>query len=103
MGVREQFGHHIKSGASYVYERDTRDHRVFANHGYSFKVLSELAGLGGDVKYLKGDIKANYSLTIFKDLVSPKNLDDFKLFIHECFSFVKSGWSFQSSIVSVRS
>ena len=70
MAVREQFGHHTKSAVSYVFERDTRDHRVFPSQGASVKVLSEFAGFGSDAKYWKNDVKINLNQLLFQDLVS---------------------------------
>ena len=64
----------------YVFERDTRDHPILPNHGSCAKLRTELAGLGGDAKFVKCDLKMSYYHNIFKDLVSTVVCVDLVLF-----------------------
>lgn len=51
--VREQSGHSLKSAIRHTWTRDTRDSKVLPNTGILLKAVHELAGIGGDARYLK--------------------------------------------------
>ncbi|TPX37012.1 hypothetical protein SmJEL517_g01061 [Synchytrium microbalum] len=68
LNVRQDAGHSLKSGISHSVVRDTRDDVTIPTRGYFIRLYKELAGLGGDVKYVKGEIDAQYSIPIFSGL-----------------------------------
>ena len=49
---------------------DTRDNRVLPSEGYLIKSTQEIAGLGGDVKYLKCEEDLQFNKSLFLDCVS---------------------------------
>lgn len=68
--VREQTGLNLKSALRHILSIDLRDDLIFPSHGSLFQVTSELAGLGGDVGFVKNEafVQGNYSL--YEDYVS---------------------------------
>jgi outer membrane protein insertion porin family len=54
--ARKEAGHSLKSSIQHQYSFDTRNEQVFPSKGAYFKVLQELAGLGGDVQFLKNEL-----------------------------------------------
>lgn len=63
--VREQSGHSLKSSLKYTNIIDRRDNKVLPNEGGFLKTSVEVAGLGGDVRFLKADSDYQYSRTFF--------------------------------------
>lgn len=55
--IREEAGHNLKSSIKHTWSRDTRDNRVLPSFGYMLKIVHELAGIGGDAKFLKQDVE----------------------------------------------
>ncbi|XP_062499801.1 sorting and assembly machinery component 50 homolog isoform X2 [Corticium candelabrum] len=55
LSVRENAGHNLKSSIRYSLLLDSRDDPVFPTHGSSFRINTELAGIGGDTKFIKSD------------------------------------------------
>jgi outer membrane protein insertion porin family len=50
----------LRSSVGYSVSKDTRDNRFDPSEGYSLKLDETLAGLGGDVKFLKTILSASY-------------------------------------------
>lgn len=67
--VREQAGHSLKSAVRHTWARDTRDSRVLPNTGTLFKLIHEVAGLGGDAQYLKQEAEFQVNKQLFLDSV----------------------------------
>ncbi|KAJ8982214.1 hypothetical protein NQ317_013516 [Molorchus minor] len=67
--VREQAGLSLKSSLRHVLSVDLRDDVIFPTSGSLFQLTSEVAGVGGDVGYLRNDffLQSNYS--IWEDVV----------------------------------
>ncbi|KAK4878105.1 hypothetical protein RN001_010611 [Aquatica leii] len=63
--IRESSGATLKSALRHILSIDGRDDRIFPACGTFFQLASEVAGLGGDVGFVKNDVflQSNYSLT----------------------------------------
>jgi outer membrane protein insertion porin family len=68
--VREQSGHSLKSSLIHSICMDRRKGNIFPTSGNLFELKSEFAGVGGDVGFLKNEIKIQSNLSLFKDFVS---------------------------------
>lgn len=68
--VREQAGVSLKSSLKHILSMDLRDDLIFPSGGSLFQLTSEIAGVGGDVGFLKNEffVQGNYS--VFEDFVS---------------------------------
>ena len=62
----------------HVYTHDTRDSSVLPNVGSLVKLTQELAGVGGDVNFLKKDVELQYNHPLPFDSVSMSKA------IHHC-------------------
>ncbi|CAG9815218.1 unnamed protein product [Phaedon cochleariae] len=62
--VRKESGLSLKSSLKHILSVDLRDELIFPSSGSFFQLTSEVAGLGGDVGFLKNDlfVQGNYSL-----------------------------------------
>ncbi|KAG5882368.1 hypothetical protein JTB14_036292 [Gonioctena quinquepunctata] len=62
--VRKEAGLSLKSALRHVLSLDLRDELIFPTEGSLFQLTSEVAGLGGDVGFLKNEffLQGNYSL-----------------------------------------
>ncbi len=58
--IREQVGKNINSSISHSLTYDDRNNKLDPSSGYYFRFSEEFAGLGGDSRYLKHDVKASY-------------------------------------------
>lgn len=68
--VRENAGSTLKSSLRNVLAFDTRKTVVFPTSGLLLKLTTELAGLGGNVGFLKNDVTLQVDLPIVADFVS---------------------------------
>jgi len=85
--VRENAGHTLKSAVKHIISRDLRDSNVFPSCGSLVKVVTELAGAGGNVAFLKNELKLQSNWALNDGLVTVqlsfnagvmKSLDDNK-------------------------
>lgn len=60
-----QEGNNVNSAIGQSFSYDVRDNRFAPTKGYYFNITQELAGLGGNSKYLKHDAKASYYYTVY--------------------------------------
>ncbi|KAL1502727.1 hypothetical protein ABEB36_007830 [Hypothenemus hampei] len=62
--VREQSGSTLKSSLKHILSMDIRDDLIFPSYGSLIEITSELAGLGGNIGFLKNELffQDNYSL-----------------------------------------
>jgi len=65
LGMVDQCGSSVKSSATYTYRKSTLDSKLVPSRGSNFELALEVAGLGGDVQYLRSQVqgKRYYSLT----------------------------------------
>lgn len=61
--VREQCGPNLKSAIRYIWTIDKRDSPLFPVSGSLMRLTTEMAGLGGDIGFLKNElaIQTNWS------------------------------------------
>jgi outer membrane protein insertion porin family len=64
--IRDQEGDNITSliGQSFLY--DKRDNKFNPNKGYFVKLNQDLAGLGGDSKFLRHEVRSGYFIPVFR-------------------------------------
>lgn len=67
--VRDQEGENITSAISQRLSYDSRDSTLFPTDGWLFWLDNEIAGLGGDVKYVSGKTGASYYYPIAENWV----------------------------------
>lgn len=62
--VRKESGLSLKSALRHILSVDLRNDNIFPSGGSLFQMTSEIAGLGGNVGYLKNDffLQGNYSI-----------------------------------------
>ena len=66
--VREDAGDSVKSSITHTYTQDSRDNKLLPTSGSLFRNTAELAGLGGDVSFLKNVIEASHSLHLTRGI-----------------------------------
>ena len=60
----------LKSAVSYTLGKDTRDNRFDPTEGYFTEILETFSGLGGDVNFLRSNLRGGYYKPyLFKSLV----------------------------------
>eukprot|EP00026_Physarum_polycephalum_P007497 Phypoly_transcript_07559.p1 GENE.Phypoly_transcript_07559~~Phypoly_transcript_07559.p1 ORF type:complete len:538 (+),score=79.32 Phypoly_transcript_07559:75-1616(+) len=64
--LQKDQGTSIKSSIRYSFTKDYRDNITLPTRGHSYQLSSEVAGLGGDVKFLRNELSFNYNFPIFK-------------------------------------
>jgi len=62
-------GNYSTSSIGYTYAYDTRDDVILPTRGWNFAVSQDVAGLGGDLKYLRSAMGVEYYHPFFFDLV----------------------------------
>ena len=68
--VREQAGHSLKSTLRHIIHFDNRDSTVFSSRGTLFRMVQELAGIGGDVGFIKHELNYQLNVPVTEDVVS---------------------------------
>ncbi len=58
--IKQQVGTNVNSAISQSFAYDDRNNKLDPSSGYYLRVTQEFAGLGGDSRYLKHDLKASY-------------------------------------------
>ncbi|XP_072379227.1 sorting and assembly machinery component 50 homolog isoform X2 [Diabrotica undecimpunctata] len=67
--VRKESGLSLKSSLRHILSLDLRDDLIFPSSGSLLQLTSEVAGLGGDVGFLKNDIFVQGNYSIAEDIV----------------------------------
>ncbi|XP_046639172.1 sorting and assembly machinery component 50 homolog [Daphnia pulicaria] len=96
--VREQAGHSLKSALRHMIHFDNRDSTIFSSRGTLFQMVQELAGIGGDVGFIKHELNYQLNVPVTNDVVIQgsfqggfmKRLNDEKL-IYICDRFFLGG------------
>lgn len=60
----------MKSALKHILSIDLRDEKIFPTCGSLFQLTSELAGVGGDVGFVKNDFYIQTNYPIMEDVVS---------------------------------
>ncbi len=58
--IKQQVGTNVNSSISQSFTYDDRNNKLDPSSGYYFRFYQEFAGLGGDSRYLKHEIKSSY-------------------------------------------
>lgn len=72
--IREQSGASLKSAFKHILSVDLRDENIFPSRGSLIQITSELAGLGGDVGFLKNEVFYQDNYRLFEDIVFQTSL-----------------------------
>jgi outer membrane protein insertion porin family len=70
----EQLGGRLSSIFGYTFGWDRRNDPITPTRGFDVRLSQDLAGLGGDVKYLRSDIRANAYRGLYKDVIASATL-----------------------------
>lgn len=58
--IKQQEGVEVLSMIGHALTYDTRDSRLIPTEGYRFRLSNDIAGLGGDARFLRTDLEASY-------------------------------------------
>jgi len=58
--IKDQAGKNINSSVGQALVYDDRNNRFDPTNGYYFRINEEVAGLGGDAKYIKHEVRTSY-------------------------------------------
>jgi outer membrane protein insertion porin family len=62
--IFQEAGHSLKSAFRYSLIHDTRDDPIMPSKGHAFQSTTEVAGLGGDVKFVKQELAAQFNFSL---------------------------------------
>ena len=65
--VQEEEGESIESAVSHELKYDTRDSRFDPHEGLALRLRNEIAGLGGDIYYIKSSVGGEYHYPLTED------------------------------------
>lgn len=68
--VREQCGPNLKSALRHIWTIDKRDSAIFPVTGSLLRLTTEMAGLGGDIGFLKNELAIQSNWSPYEFLVS---------------------------------
>lgn len=66
--IRENSGYTLKSSVKNILSVDSRDSNVFPTEGSTVQLKSELAGLGGNIGFLKNELYSQINLPLISDI-----------------------------------
>lgn len=69
-----QEGGRISSIGGYTFAWDKRNDPISPTRGFDVRLSQDLAGIGGDVKYLRSDLQANFYRGLMKDVIASGKL-----------------------------
>jgi len=70
-----QDNNRLSSILGYTFGWDRRNDPIAPTRGFNFFFSQDLAGVGGDVKYLRSEMNANYYYGLFKDVVASAKIN----------------------------
>jgi len=74
LALCEQLGGRLSSILGYSFTWDRRNDPITPTGGFDVQLSQDLAGLGGDVRFLRTDVSANYYKGLFKDVIASASL-----------------------------
>jgi len=74
LSLCDQLGGRLSSILGYSFTWDRRNDPITPTGGFDFQLSQDFAGLGGDVKYLRTDLRANFYKGLFKDVIASASL-----------------------------
>jgi len=66
--IKEQEGIEVLSMVGHTLTYDTRDSRLIPTEGYRFRIGNDIAGLGGDARFLRTDVEGSYHFPLGDEL-----------------------------------
>jgi len=72
--ARNDMGHTLKSALKHTYTVDTRDTPILPSSGILAKFVNEVAGFGGDVKFVKSEAELQYNLPLTHGIIFQSSL-----------------------------
>ena len=70
----DQLGGRLSSIFGYTFSWDRRNDPITPTGGFDFRLSQDIAGVGGDVQYLRTDIRANAYKGLYKDVIASATL-----------------------------
>ena len=70
----DQLGGRLSSILGYSFTWDKRNDPITPTRGWDFRLSQDFAGLGGDVQYLRTDIRSNFYHGLAKDVIASATL-----------------------------
>ena len=70
----EQLGGRISSIFGYSFTWDRKNDPITPTGGFDFVLSQDLAGIGGDVRYLRTDVRANFYKGLYKNVIASASL-----------------------------
>ncbi|XP_066596091.1 sorting and assembly machinery component 50 homolog B [Prorops nasuta] len=67
--IREQCGFNLKSALKYICSIDKRNETIFPSYGSLLQLTSELAGLGGDIGFLKNEFLFQNNWLLLENII----------------------------------
>lgn len=67
--IQEQEGQRLNSAIGHALTYDRRDNRFDPREGYVLRLSQEMAGLGGDARYLQNEFRGSYYYSLIEDWV----------------------------------
>lgn len=74
LSLCEQAGGRLSSIVGYTFGWDRRNDPITPTGGFDFRFSQDVAGVGGDVKYLRTDVRANVYKGLFKNVIASATL-----------------------------
>lgn len=74
--IKDQVGSRVTSSIGQTITYDLRDNRLFPTKGYLLRVSQDLAGLGGDVHYLRHVLNYAYHQRLWGDWVGKLSMEE---------------------------
>ena len=74
LSLCDQLGGRLSSIFGYSFTWDRRNDPITPTGGFDFQFSQDLAGIGGDVQYLRTDARANFYKGLYKDVIASASL-----------------------------
>lgn len=74
LSLCDQLGGRLSSIFGYSFAWDRKNDPITPTGGFDLNISQDVAGIGGDVKYLRTDIRGNYYKGLFKDVIASATL-----------------------------
>ena len=74
LSLCDQLGGRLSSILGYSFTWDRRNDPITPTGGFDMQLSQDIAGIGGDVKYLRTDARANYYKGLYKDVIASATL-----------------------------
>lgn len=74
LSLCDQLGGRLSSIFGYAFTWDRKNDPITPTGGFDVRLSQDIAGIGGDVKYLRTDVRANYYKGLFKDVIASATL-----------------------------